>query len=102
MGAIQALHEFGLHVPYDVSVLGYDDIDSAAYQICSLTTVRQSLRKMGRAAADIVLRQLAHPKGAPEIAPTQIRFEPKLGIRETTAVARRQPRCARVLPKPKR
>lgn len=58
MGAIRALRESGLRVPEDVSVVGFDDIRSAAYQNPSLTTVRQPLRKMGTTAAETVLRRI--------------------------------------------
>ena len=51
IGAIRALHEAGLRVPEDVSVVGFDDIQSAAFQNPALTTVRQPLRRMGEIAA---------------------------------------------------
>jgi DNA-binding LacI/PurR family transcriptional regulator len=51
MGAIRALRDSGLRVPDDVSVVGFDDIQNAAYQNPGLTTVRQPLREMGRLAA---------------------------------------------------
>jgi LacI family transcriptional regulator len=59
IGAIRALREKGLPVPEDVSVVGFDDIQSAAYQNPGLTTVRQPLCKMGKIAADTVLRRIA-------------------------------------------
>jgi DNA-binding LacI/PurR family transcriptional regulator len=90
MGAIRALHEFGLRVPQDVSVLGFDDIESAAYQTSGLTTVRQPLRDMGKTAAQIVLRRILSGKGESETTPAQILFEPELVVRETTAIARQQ------------
>ena len=53
IGAIRALKDAGLSVPDDVSVVGFDDILSAAYSTPSLTTVRQPLFEMGkRGAAD--------------------------------------------------
>jgi DNA-binding LacI/PurR family transcriptional regulator len=58
MGAIRALRESGWQVPEDVSVVGFDDIQSAAFQNPSLTTVRQPLREMGRAAAEILLKRI--------------------------------------------
>lgn len=57
IGAITALHEAGKHVPTDVSVVGFDDILSAATNNPALTTVRQPLYEMGRIAA-ITLLQL--------------------------------------------
>jgi LacI family transcriptional regulator len=82
MGAIRALREARLRVPDDVSVVGFDDIESAAYQNPALTTVRQPLREMGRIAAETLLlrirRSEAHSNGA------ETMVEPKLMIRETT------------------
>ena len=87
MGAIRALHEFGLRVPEDVSVLGFDDIESAAYQTRGLTTVQQPLREMGKTAAQVVLNRVLKGKDA-DREPEQILFEPRLVIRETTAPVR--------------
>ncbi|RZU41031.1 LacI family DNA-binding transcriptional regulator [Edaphobacter modestus] len=84
MGTIRALHEAGLRVPDDVSVLGFDDIQSAAYQVPSLTTIRQPLQKMGSAAAQLLLKKLA---GEP--IPEFILVAPELVVRESTAPARR-------------
>src|ERR1019366_891886 len=61
MGAISALCDSGLRVPEDVSVVGFDDIQSAAFQSPPLTTVRQPLREMGRAAAEILLKRIRRP-----------------------------------------
>jgi DNA-binding LacI/PurR family transcriptional regulator len=83
MGTIRALHEAGLRVPEDVSVVGFDDIQSAAYQVPSLTTIRQPLQKMGAAAAQLLLKKLAG-----ESIPDQIQVEPELIIRESTALPR--------------
>lgn len=84
MGAIRALRESGWHVPEDISVIGFDDIQSAAYQNPSLTTVRQPLREMGRTAAEILLRRINRPGSALDDKHT---VEPELVIRETTAQA---------------
>ncbi len=87
MGAIRALHEFGLRVPEDVSVLGFDDIESAAYQPRGLTTVQQPLREMGKTAAQVILNRIANGNKA-ERESEQILFEPRLVVRETTAPVR--------------
>jgi LacI family transcriptional regulator len=82
MGAIRALRESGRQVPDDVSVVGFDDIQSAAFQNPSLTTVRQPLREMGRAAAEILLKRINRPGS--ELHDKHI-VEAELVIRETTA-----------------
>lgn len=87
MGAIRALRDSGLRVPDDVSVVGFDDIQSAAYQNPGLTTVRQPLREMGRLAAEIVLRRIKRPESGPQAGQTTV--EPELIVRETTCAPRR-------------
>jgi DNA-binding LacI/PurR family transcriptional regulator len=84
MGAIRALRESGRQVPDDVSVVGFDDIQSAAFQNPSLTTVRQPLREMGRAAAEILLKRINRPGSELH---DQHTVEPELVIRETTGPA---------------
>ena len=61
IGAIRALREAGLRVPEDVSVVGFDDVQSAAFQNPALTTVRQPLEEMGILAAQTVLDQINSP-----------------------------------------
>lgn len=82
IGAIRALREAGLRVPEDVSVIGFDDINSAAFQNPSLTTIRQPLQKMGRLAAKTLLQRL---EGAAN--PGEISVKPELIVRESTAPA---------------
>lgn len=85
MGAIRALREAKLRVPQDVSVIGFDDIQSAAYQNPALTTVRQPLREMGRIAAETLLRRIR--RSGPDSHGGEIMVEPKLIVRETTCLA---------------
>jgi len=81
IGSISAFHEAGLRVPEDVSVVGFDDIQSAAYVNPPLTTVRQPLQKMGEIAARTLLDQIeGRVKYVPEIA-----IEPELVVRRSTA-----------------
>jgi len=101
MGAIRALHEFGLRVPHDVSVLGFDDIESAAYQTRGLTTVQQPLKRMGKLAAENVLRRILRPtKDADGTSPAEIIVKPELVERETTALAPRTRRARKHLLQP--
>jgi len=88
MGATRALNEFCLRVPEDVSVVGFDDIESAAYQGRALTTVRQPLRKMGEIAAQTILRRITQPAEQADNRGREVVVEPELIVRETTAVAR--------------
>ncbi len=85
IGCIRALHDSGLRVPQDVSVVGFDDIKEAAFQTPSLTTIRQPLQKMGELAVDLLLQQLT-PSAAK--APAQVAAEPELVVRESTGPSR--------------
>jgi len=80
MGTIRALHDAGFRVPTDVSVLGFDDIQSASFQVPSLSTIRQPLKQMGSTGAEALLQKLAG-----EELPSIIRVEPELIVRESTS-----------------
>lgn len=84
IGAIRALKDAGLSVPADVSVVGFDDIQSAAYATPSLTTVRQPLAEMGKRGAQVLLERIAN-RESPFSA--EIVMEPTFVVRESTAVA---------------
>lgn len=84
IGAIRAIREAGLTVPNDISVVGFDDIEGAAFHFPSLTTVRQPLHRMGSIAAQTMIDRL---EGV-EDWPKQIAVEPELIVRESTAKAR--------------
>ncbi len=81
IGAIRALMNHGVHVPTDVSVVGFDDIQSAAYHNPSLTTIRQPLYNMGITAARILLQRIGGHATFPDFVPIQ----PDLIIRESTS-----------------
>src|SRR2546421_5478943 len=85
IGAVQALREAGRRVPEDVSVVGFDDIQSAAFQNPALTTVRQPLREMGVIAAETLLPRITVPPNAPYRK--EIVVEPSLVVRASTATA---------------
>jgi LacI family transcriptional regulator len=83
IGSIRALHDAGLRVSQDVSVLGFDDIPAASYVVPSLTTIRQPLQQMGNTAAALLLKKLAKEK-IPEV----VKLDPELVLRESTGPAR--------------
>jgi DNA-binding LacI/PurR family transcriptional regulator len=85
IGAIRALKDAGLAVPQDVSVVGFDDIQSAAYSTPSLTTVRQPLLEMGRRGAQVLLERIANRE---KEYPREIVMAPEFIIRESTGQAR--------------
>jgi DNA-binding LacI/PurR family transcriptional regulator len=79
LGVITAARERDLHVPDDLSVVGYDDIEIASY--LGLTTVRQQLFQSGRLGAEILLAQIEHRSDEPPVA----ELAPELVVRATTA-----------------
>jgi LacI family transcriptional regulator len=92
IGAIRAIADAGLRVPEDISVVGFDDIVTAAYCKPSLTTVKQPLEEMGARAAQVLLDRIANPTRE---WPAEIVMEPELVVRESTGPARRHSPAAR-------
>lgn len=86
IGAIRAIRDFGLRVPEDISVIGFDDIKSAAYVSPNLTTIRQPLAEMGRFAAQYLVSRLNRSVEFRE----QVSFDPELVTRESTSSIPRQ------------
>jgi LacI family transcriptional regulator len=84
IGAIRALKDAGLSTPGDVSVVGFDDIQSAAYSTPSLTTVRQPLWEMGKRGAQVLLERIANRE---KEFPPEIVMAPELTVRESTGPA---------------
>jgi LacI family transcriptional regulator len=84
IGAIRAFRDAGLRVPEDISVVGFDDIQAAAYITPRLTTVRQPLQQMGEMAASQLLMRISNNG---KNAPRRISLPPELVIRESTGPA---------------
>lgn len=81
IGAMRAFLDAGLRVPEDVSVVGFDDIQSSAFLNPSLTTVRQPLREMGQLAARNLLERLAADD---DHSSARLTVEPELVVRGST------------------
>jgi LacI family transcriptional regulator len=81
IGAIRAFRDHNIRVPEDVSIVGFDDIQVAAFHNPSLTTVRQPLHNMGVSSARVLLERLQGKKDYPK----QIEIVPELVVRESTA-----------------
>ncbi|MBN1887753.1 MAG: substrate-binding domain-containing protein [Thermoflexales bacterium] len=58
LGTLSALRERGIHVPRDIALTGFDDVESVRFSIPPLTTVRQPTREQAMRAAQLVLAQL--------------------------------------------
>ena len=85
IGAMRAFVEAGFRVPWDFSVVGFDDIDAAEYQHPPLTTVRQPLEDMGELAGRLLLDKL--DPGSASLLCGPRRLEADLQIRASTGPA---------------
>ncbi len=79
-GAMDAAHERGLHIPNDLSIIGFDDIPQAAHVRPALSTVHQPLEEMGRSAATLLLKYIANPLAEIE----RVELSTRLVIRESS------------------
>lgn len=81
VGALRAAKHAGQRVPEDVSIVGFDDIDLAEVVDPPLTTVRVPHRRMGRAAARVLLGLSQSESGATSgaLIETELRLRKSLG-----------------------
>ncbi len=82
LGAYRALHQAGLRVPDDVSVVGFDDILEAAYFTPPLTTVSHDYIQLGALGFEYLMRLMDDSETRIE----QNLIRPKLIVRESTAL----------------
>jgi LacI family transcriptional regulator len=93
IGVLQAAQIMGLRVPEDLSIIGFDDAPRSANTSPPLTTVRQPLREMGAAAAQL-LSNLARGEIPTEPHPC---FPTSLVVRSSTGLPNKQSRASKVL-----
>jgi LacI family transcriptional regulator len=89
LGALRAAERMGRRVPDDLAMVGFDNIPESAFFWPPLTTVRQRLRELGRAA----VRELEtfirlHAAGDSYEGPEPRRLMPELIVRESSGAAR--------------
>ncbi len=58
LGLYRAVHEAGLAIPRDVSIVGFDDVPEAAFFAPPLTTVRQDFDQVGKRSLQVLLEQV--------------------------------------------
>ncbi|MCG8515556.1 MAG: LacI family transcriptional regulator [Halanaerobiales bacterium] len=78
LGAIQAFKEAGLHLPHDMSIIGFDNLSSSEFVEPGLTTVSQDGIKMGKEAAKLLLDRIAG-RGSEQ----KVVLQPELIIRDS-------------------
>ncbi|MFC8723217.1 LacI family DNA-binding transcriptional regulator [Kitasatospora sp. NPDC057198] len=87
LGVVRAARRAGLDVPGDLSVIGFDDSPFINCTRPPLTTVRQPIEAIGRAAVSLLVGRI---DGAPT-PPGELLFEPELVVRASTGPAPRRP-----------
>lgn len=98
LGLLRALHERGVRVPEDISVVGFDDIPEAEFMLPPLTTIRQDFDEVGRRSMATLLELLdasdrasrpvagASGNGKPAtVPPIAAPVAPTLVLRQSTA-----------------
>jgi LacI family transcriptional regulator len=79
IGIMKAVHELGLSVPRDLSLVGFDDFEWADYFEPRLTLVEQPCNALGLQAAALLVERI----GSPDAARRTIRLEPTLRLRNS-------------------
>jgi LacI family transcriptional regulator len=85
IGALRAVEEAGLRVPSDISLVGFDDLPTAAAAATPLTTVRQPIAQIGATAVELLIERIE--KRA--TAAAHLRLPTELILRESCAAPRR-------------
>jgi LacI family transcriptional regulator len=86
LGVLQSMVAAGVRVPEELAIVGYDDIEFAAAAAVPLTSVRQPASRLGRVAAEIMIRETRADEEPPEHR--TVVFEPELVVRASTRVRR--------------
>jgi DNA-binding LacI/PurR family transcriptional regulator len=80
-GAMKAIKDYGLNIPEDISIVGYDDIPLSNFLDPALTTIRQDRGVLGELAVEILLDLISG--NADQVR--QITIPPEIILRESTA-----------------
>lgn len=84
VGAMSACQEFGLRIPEDISVVGYDGIPLGELRSVGLTTIAQPFEEMGRLAAQRLFDRMQGKK----VSGKSVVLQPELIVRSTTSTPR--------------
>jgi LacI family transcriptional regulator len=79
VGAMQCLHERGVRIPRDISLVSFDDTILATATYPTLTAVRQPIRELGEVAMDLLHKKI---HGMP--SPSSIILPTELIVRDST------------------
>ena len=84
-GAIRATREAGLKIPYDLAIIGFDDVTLASQLDPPLTTVRQPILNMGALAVNLLIQTIKNTETEPRqiILPYEIVIRLSCGCKHT-------------------
>jgi DNA-binding LacI/PurR family transcriptional regulator len=85
LGVVRGLHEAGVGVPQDCSVVGFDDVFQAAMSTPGITTIRQPLKEMGLLAAEWMLEAVEAREHGNAQKPRLHKATPELVVRMSSA-----------------
>jgi DNA-binding LacI/PurR family transcriptional regulator len=91
VGAMRAIHELGLHIPDDIGLAAFDEMEWMFLVKPALTVVMQPTYEMGRQAAELLLERIADPDRPPQ----QVVLQPTIKVRESS---RRAAACVKTDP----
>jgi len=84
VGVMRTLEAAGLHIPRDISLVGYDNVDFSSLEHIALSTVDQPRRQIGTLAVQLLLERI----GGSRTRSKRVTVEPSLVVRATTAAPR--------------
>ena len=84
LGVIHGLHDRGIRVPEDLSVVGFDDLPVSRHFLPPLTTVRQDFPALGALVVDVLIAAIEGRE-----TPRSSRIPAELVVRDSSAAARR-------------
>ncbi len=79
LAAISTVRQMGLDVPKDISIIGYDNIDFAAFFSPPLTTIHQPKKRLGKMAIKLLIDRIQNKENKKQI----VNITPELVIRES-------------------
>lgn len=81
LGVMNSVQEYGLHIPQDIGIVGFDNIYFAEFPQVQLTTIAQPMYEMGKIAFELLLESIKNKDGSNL---KKVILEPELIIRKTT------------------
>lgn len=84
IGLMQAAFQFGITIPDQLSIVGYDDIDVARFVIPPLTTINQSGLDMGYTATNLLLDMIEQEIDGSQV--NDVVLKPTLMVRQSTGI----------------